>query len=270
LPSGQRGFMPYRRTMVKQTVLGSILLLLQLGGSALAQALPRDEQQFCDAFPAFREALRQAHSNSMEPVFWRLNKSAVRRRNSRSSRDICATMIAHKPRSDGVELRAVGSIHQPLYIFRCRSKETQHRANPGAAHDDFVDATVQALTFLRETQAHAIANFYHNKVIAASTGTTDAFRSRPGTRRHLRESTPSDRSGLLPNCHTSLFQKASVDAGLGQLCIPFQAESLSRFANRTETKFPAQRVEEGTRFPDHSKKFPARLSSEFAQTVGRT
>ena len=50
--------------MVKQTVLGSILLLLQLGGSALAQALPRDEQQFCDAFPAFREALRQAHSNS--------------------------------------------------------------------------------------------------------------------------------------------------------------------------------------------------------------
>ena len=43
---------------------GSILLLLQLGGSALAQALPRDEQQFCDAFPAFREALRQAHSNS--------------------------------------------------------------------------------------------------------------------------------------------------------------------------------------------------------------
>jgi len=49
---------------VKQTVLGLILLLLELGGSALAQALPRDEQQFCNAFPTFREALRQAHSNS--------------------------------------------------------------------------------------------------------------------------------------------------------------------------------------------------------------
>lgn len=50
--------------MVKRTVLGLILLLLQLGGSALAQALPRDEQQFCNAFPAFREALEKAHANS--------------------------------------------------------------------------------------------------------------------------------------------------------------------------------------------------------------
>jgi len=57
--------MPYRRTMVKQTVLGLILLLLELGGSVWAQTLPRDEQQFCSAFLTFREALRQAHSNSM-------------------------------------------------------------------------------------------------------------------------------------------------------------------------------------------------------------
>jgi len=57
--------MPYRRIMVKRTVLGLLLLLLELGGSALAQALPRDEQQFCNGFPTFREALRRAHSNLM-------------------------------------------------------------------------------------------------------------------------------------------------------------------------------------------------------------
>jgi len=55
-----------RRTALKQGFLaGLLLLILQHGGLAQAQALPRDEQQFCDAFPAFREALRQAHSNSM-------------------------------------------------------------------------------------------------------------------------------------------------------------------------------------------------------------
>ncbi len=59
------GFVVYRRTMVKQTVLGLILLLLDLGGLALAQGLPRDEQQFCNAFPTFREALGEAYSNSM-------------------------------------------------------------------------------------------------------------------------------------------------------------------------------------------------------------
>lgn len=56
--------MPNRRTMVKQTVFSLILLVLELGGSAWAQALPRDEQQFCSAFATFREALKQAHANS--------------------------------------------------------------------------------------------------------------------------------------------------------------------------------------------------------------
>ncbi len=57
--------MSHRLTVLKQTVFaGLFLLFLKPGGSAWAQALPRDEQQFCDAFPAFREALKQAHSNS--------------------------------------------------------------------------------------------------------------------------------------------------------------------------------------------------------------
>ena len=41
-----------------------LFLFLMLSGFAWGQALPRDEQQFCDAFPTIREALKQAHSNS--------------------------------------------------------------------------------------------------------------------------------------------------------------------------------------------------------------
>ncbi len=71
--------MPYRRTMEKRTVLALILLVLELGGSASAQALPPDEQQFCSAFPSLREALRQAHSNSMgdSPLQQRQLRQAV-------------------------------------------------------------------------------------------------------------------------------------------------------------------------------------------------
>jgi len=49
-------------------------------------------------------------------------------------------------------------------------------AFPGAAHDDFVDATVQALTFLREPPETGIIGFYRNQVIAQSTGTNDWMR----------------------------------------------------------------------------------------------
>src|SRR5260370_41220117 len=57
-------FMPHRRMMLNQTILGLLLLLLGLSGSAWGQALPRDEQQFCSAFPVLREALKQAHAHS--------------------------------------------------------------------------------------------------------------------------------------------------------------------------------------------------------------
>ncbi len=57
--------MSYRRTMFKQTILMSFLFLfLMLSGFAWGQALQRDEQQFCSAFPTFREALKQAHASS--------------------------------------------------------------------------------------------------------------------------------------------------------------------------------------------------------------
>ena len=50
----------------KETIsMGLLLVLLPLTGSAWGQALPCDEQQFCSAFPVLREALKQAHANSM-------------------------------------------------------------------------------------------------------------------------------------------------------------------------------------------------------------
>ena len=56
----------YRRTILKATVsTGLLLVLLSLSGSAWCQALPPDEQQFCRAFVVFREALEQAHGDSI-------------------------------------------------------------------------------------------------------------------------------------------------------------------------------------------------------------
>jgi hypothetical protein len=57
--------MSYREAMLKRTIAtGLLILLLALTGSAWGQALPRDEQQFCSAFPVLREALKQARENS--------------------------------------------------------------------------------------------------------------------------------------------------------------------------------------------------------------
>lgn len=59
--------MSFRRTALKQTIVrGLLLVFLTPGSSAWAQALPRDEQQFCSAFVVFREALKQAHADSMD------------------------------------------------------------------------------------------------------------------------------------------------------------------------------------------------------------
>ncbi len=54
-----------RGAMLKRPIsTGLLILLLMLTGSAWGQALPRDEQQFCSAFPVLREALKEAHANS--------------------------------------------------------------------------------------------------------------------------------------------------------------------------------------------------------------
>lgn len=55
--------MESQRNISKQAFRGGLLLLLVLSGSAWAQSLPRDEQQFCNAFPTLRQELMQAHVN---------------------------------------------------------------------------------------------------------------------------------------------------------------------------------------------------------------
>ena len=58
--------MAHRGTMLKPTVSMNLLLVfLTLSGSAWCQSLPRDEQRFCSAFVVFRDALKQAHDDSM-------------------------------------------------------------------------------------------------------------------------------------------------------------------------------------------------------------
>ena len=90
---------------------------------------------------------------------------------------------------------------------------------PGAAHDDLVDATVQALTFLRQPPEPGIFGFYRDLAIAASTGATDAV----GQDQELIEVYENSRmqieAGYCRMCGTSLFHKSSVSDGLGQLCI---------------------------------------------------
>jgi len=93
-------------------------------------------------------------------------------------------------------------------------------AFPGAAHDDFVDATVQALTFLRQPREPGIIGFYRNQVIAASTGATDAFADGWELEDIYQNTLFRIEAGYCRICRTSLFEKASVDDGLGKFCIP--------------------------------------------------
>ena len=92
-------------------------------------------------------------------------------------------------------------------------------AFPGAVHDDFVDATVQALTFLRQAPEPGIIEFYRNQVIAASSGTTDPFADCRDLIDIYENTRLQIEAGYCRSCHTSLFQKTAVDDGLGQLCI---------------------------------------------------
>jgi len=92
-------------------------------------------------------------------------------------------------------------------------------AFPGAAHDDFVDATVQALTFLRQAEP-GIFEYYRNLVIARSPGVAPAFDEDRELIDIYERTCLEIEAGYCRKCRTSLFQKAAVDDGLGQLCIP--------------------------------------------------
>jgi predicted phage terminase large subunit-like protein len=92
-------------------------------------------------------------------------------------------------------------------------------AFPGAAHDDFVDSTVQALTFLRQPPEPGIIGHYRDLIIAASTGAVDALDQGQEFIENYENTRMEIEAGYCRMCRTNLFQKSSVSDGLGYLCI---------------------------------------------------
>lgn len=93
-------------------------------------------------------------------------------------------------------------------------------AFPGAAHDDFVDATVQALTFLRQPPGLGIIAYYRELTIAGSTGAPDPFAQNHELIDEYNKTCLQIEAGYCKDCRTNLLGKASVDYGLHQLCVP--------------------------------------------------
>jgi predicted phage terminase large subunit-like protein len=89
---------------------------------------------------------------------------------------------------------------------------------PGAAHDDFVDATVQALTYLRASPEPNILKFYRNQAERQRTGRLEAHGygstiAASELERYRQE------AGFCRSCGTNLLKKSAIlkDAR-GQLC----------------------------------------------------
>ena len=92
-------------------------------------------------------------------------------------------------------------------------------AFPGAAHDDFVDATVEALTFLRQPPEPVIIE-HRDLVIARSTGVAPPFAGGSKLFDLYERRCLEIEAGYCQNCRTNLLHKASVNRGLGRLCVP--------------------------------------------------
>ena len=90
-------------------------------------------------------------------------------------------------------------------------------AFPGGAHDDFVDATVQALTYLRQSREPGILTFYRDLAEAKRTGR----RKLPGLGgiRAYEQARFRREAGFCHICGESLFMKKSETDGPGQLCM---------------------------------------------------
>jgi len=91
-------------------------------------------------------------------------------------------------------------------------------AFPGGAHDDFVDATVQALVFLRESQDPAILEFYRDLVNRERTGQAKirlqgVLISGWELKRHQLA------AGFCRECGVNLFQRRSIMEGQVQTCM---------------------------------------------------
>ena len=96
-------------------------------------------------------------------------------------------------------------------------------AFPAAAHDDLVDATTQALTYLRQSPEPGLLGYYREMAIDARIGTAENFNNDVDDDDPLGEYTRIEleiKAGYCHNCRTSLLHKQSLDNGLHQYCMP--------------------------------------------------
>jgi len=110
-------------------------------------------------------------------------------------------------------------------------------AFPGAAHDDFVDAIVQALTFLRQPPEPGIIDYYRNLAIAASTGAVDAFDQGQDLIDAYENARIQIETGYCRKCGASLLQSARLAMDLANSASPVPPlKAFASFPDRLEYK----------------------------------
>jgi predicted phage terminase large subunit-like protein len=90
-------------------------------------------------------------------------------------------------------------------------------AFPGAAHDDLVDATTQALTFLRQPPEPGIIGFYREMAKRNRTGTASDSHELMDEYTRIRSELEA---GYCDNCGVSLLHKSLSSDGFRKFCIP--------------------------------------------------
>jgi predicted phage terminase large subunit-like protein len=92
-------------------------------------------------------------------------------------------------------------------------------AFPGGAHDDFVDATVQALTYLRANPEPSILTYYKDLAGTARTQ-IEQLRNRWPQISDAELRRFSHKAGACAMCKVNLLGQQRIRNGLGQVCMP--------------------------------------------------
>ncbi len=93
-------------------------------------------------------------------------------------------------------------------------------AFPGGAHDDFVDATVQALTYLREPPEPGIIGYYRTRAMNPGVPAADLFEDDEDLVGEYTRTRMRIEAGVCRICRVSLFGKLSVSEGHFVWCKP--------------------------------------------------
>jgi len=88
---------------------------------------------------------------------------------------------------------------------------------PGGAHDDFVDATVQAMNYLRERQEPGIMEYYRKIAMNPGVPVQDLFEDEDLAGEYWRTRMRIE-AGNCQDCGETLFEKTSVTEGLRVQC----------------------------------------------------